>query len=1055
MRFYNILYQKLRFAGLLLLCILLTGTISGQVQKEKKIRQKIDVTLKVVDENGAAIPNASVVIGEGVVHAVTDANGTYSFKGYPEDFVTVSSGGYENSVTLVLDLVQANTVALVKSKLYATTSDNVGLPFTTIKRRNMTGSTVVIPGERLEMYPSTDIRNAFTGLATGVEIREINGSPGVSSQELLGSFGASEKINISTRGRTMMVIIDNVLADLTEVNLDPNEIESVSVIKDITAKAMYGPAIADGAIFITTKRGQKNEHSTNINFENGVSAIDRFPDFVSGGVYARMNNEARENDGLTPNYSFEEILNFSKNDPWDKYYPSVDFRDMILKNTMSFTRANLSSSGGNDIVQYYAYIGYNGEGDIYKIGPKADYNRVSTRSNIDIKVNDYMKISFDFYGGLSFRRSPNYGYSSNFTSEDTGSNPALSLLELVPLLDDMNSIPPVSFPVYASYDSVAKTPWYGVSQAYGDNPVAGIESQGYYNETGRNGVTNVSLDFDMGHMVKGLKFKTTASFNVFNLVRIGKAEDYIAYIATPSVSGSTGNDTILLTRKHLGVEQTDMAKLMDYYYQRFAVYENLSYDRTFGNSAVKASLTYFLSKTARNGIEEPERQQNAILSGSYTFNDKYSFLGVLNYAGTYSFAKGKRYAMFPSVGASWVISEESFMSNLGFINYLKLRAQGGVLGNETFLSPFYYVDRWSVNNSGSAFGAASGGQWFGSSTDGSVQRASIQRLGNPDLTWETAKEFSVGFDALLLDHRLSIDMTYYNNIRDGQIVQVVNALPYLVGISSSRPWYNYNKTRYFGLETGVQYTERAGDFTYSIGGSATVQNSERLIYDEPNYRDSYQKRTGKPADAYFAQTYLGRFASDAEALLVPQLFDAELKKGDLKYKDMNNDGFIDESDQSMIGHTTPRLFYAVNGQVKYKNFDLTIVGTGRAFYDIALTNEWFWNGWGDGNYSTFVQKNIGGAYPRLTYNKVNNNFVGSNFWLTKGGFFKIQNVELGYNLPDKVSQIIGGRLIRLYVRGANLLTISGVKEVDPESTSSGVDRYPLFRTFSGGIKLNF
>jgi len=157
----------------------------------------------------------------------------------------------------------------------------------------------------------------------------------------------------------------------------------------------------------------------------------------------------------------------------------------------------------------------------------------------------------------------------------------------------------------------------------------------------------------------------------------------------------------------------------------------------------------------------------------------------------------------------------------------------------------------------------------------------------------------------------------------------------------------------------------------------------------------------------------------------------------------------------MIGHTTPRLFYAVNGHVKYKNFDLTVVGTGRAFYDLALTNEWFWNGWGDNNYSTFTQNNIGGASPRLTYYKVNNNFVGSNFWLQDGSFFKIQNVELGYNLPEKVTQLIGGRLIRIYARGANLLTISKVKDVDPESISSGVDRYPLFRTFSGGIKINF
>jgi len=257
------------------------------------------------------------------------------------------------------------------------------------------------------------------------------------------------------------------------------------------------------------------------------------------------------------------------------------------------------------------------------------------------------------------------------------------------------------------------------------------------------------------------------------------------------------------------------------------------------------------------------------------------------------------------------------------------------------------------------------------------------------------------------------------------------------------------------LETGLQFMNKVGDFQYSFGASATIQNSERLEYDQPNYRFDYQMRTGKPVDAYFGQTYIGKFATDAEALVIPQRFDDILHAGDLKYVDMNNDGIVDDNDQSMIGHTTPRLFYALNARIAFKNFELAVIGTGRALYDIALTNMYFWNGWGDNTYSAFVRDNIDGAYPKLTYYKVNNNFVGSDFWLTKGGYFKLQNVELAYNLPGRVSQVIGGRLIRIYVRGANLLTISQVKDVDPESISSGVTVYPLFRTFSGGIKFNF
>jgi TonB-linked SusC/RagA family outer membrane protein len=927
----------------------------------------------------------------------------------------------------------------------------------------MTGSTTLINGRDLEMYPTTDLRNALTGLATGVEVREISGMPGLSAQEYLGTFGASEKVDVTSRGRSLIYIIDDIPADITELPLDPGEIETISIIKDITAKAMFGPAAADGVVYIKTRRGYVNEHSLNINFEQGVSTIDRFPGFVSGSEYATLNNQARANDGLLENYSGADISAYAQNDPWDLYHPSVDFREMMLKDTRNFTRANVSSSGGNDIVQYHSYLGYNGEGDIYKIGETADYNRISTRSNIDVKINSFLKVKFDFYGNMTIRRSPNYGFDTDFTSENTSSNPVLSLWEFPNVIADITTIPPIAFPVHASYDEAAGVPWYGVSQSFPNsqasgidshNPIGGLESQGYYTETGRTGSANISLNWDMGTLVKGLSSKTFIGFNVFNLVRIGKAEDYVAYIATPS-TGSLGQDTILLSRSHLGYDMADQTKLMDYYFQRFGVYENLRFDRSFGNSDLNTSLTYYLGNTFKNGIEEPQRQQNAILTASYTYNDKYTITGVASYSGTYSFSKDKRYAMFPSIGASWVISEESFMSGMSFLNYLKLRGQAGILGNENYTSPFYYVDRWSINTSGTLFGAYTSGQWFGSTTDASNPRSSIQRIGNPDLTWETSKDFSLGFDALMLNEKLSMDLTWYNNIRDGQIDQVEHLIPFMVGINSARPRYNYNKTRYYGIEAGLNYSERSGDLYYSLGVSGVIQNSERMEYDEPDYRFDYQLRTGKAADAIFGQTYLGKFGSDAEALVVPQRFDDVLKAGDLKYTDMNGDGIVDDNDASQIGHSTPRLYYAVNGRIAYKNFEFAVIGTGRAFYDIAMTNKYFWNGWGDNTYSDFVRDNVGGDYPRLTYYRVNNNFITSDFWLRDGGYFKIQNVELAYNLPAKVTGIIGGRLIRLYVRGANLLTISKIKDVDPESISSGVTNYPLYKTFSGGIKLTF
>ncbi len=1028
---------------------------NAQDQREKRVRQLIDVTLNVVDENGTPVPKANVVVGEGIIHTETDQNGSVSFKGYPIDVVTVSAPSYEINVSIVSDILQNNTVTLMKAKIQMTLNDDVALPFSTLKRRYITGPERVVNSDNFIRYPTTDIRNTFTGLASGWDVRELDGSPGVSSQEglaqysgLSNSFGSTDKFV-----GTPLVMIDGLITELQESPLDPQDIESATLLKGVLATAMYGPAGTGGILKIKTKHGIKNERLLNFDVEAGVSVVDRMPGVANGLEYATLNNEARTNSGLATKYSQAAISAYGNNDPNSLRYPSVDFMDMALKNTKSFKRVNLSSTGGNDMVQYYSTISYNGGGDIYKIGSIADYTSINTRQNVNVKINDQIDVQFGFYGNLTFRRSPNYGYDDQFTSENASSNPVLSLIEFPTVLSDLRNTPPVAFPVYAYIDPEANVPWYGVGSDYTQNPIGGLVSQGYYTDNSRTGTSNVTLNYDAGNIIKGLKSSTYFGFNVHDMVRVGKANDYIAY--TAGISSATGNDTIIKSGSHGLVTQSDNVKLMDYYFQRYAFNENISYDRTFGDNTIQSTLTYNRVKAFFNGIEEPQRSDNLVWSAMYSLKDKYSIQAVANYAGTSSFAKDNRYKLFPAVGVSWVISDESFMSGGKVFDFLKLRAQYGVVGNETYLPPFYYVDRFSQNSSGSAFGPYSSLQWFGSTTEASVYRNAPQRVGNPDLTWEPRKELTAGFDALLMDQRLSIDMTYWNILNDGTIIQISNTLPYTAGLQGARPWYNFTKTRYNMVTADIRYSDRKGDFSYTVGVNATTRVGTREKYDEPNYRFDYQKRTGKVSDAIFGLTYLGKFGTDAETNVIPQLYDEVLKAGDLKYMDMNDDGFVDDNDQSMIGHSSPRLYYAVNIDLKYKNFELYALGAGRAFYDIALTNSYFWSGWGDNNYSDFVKNNVGGAYPRLTYYKVNNNFVTSDFWLTSGSYFKIQNVELSYTFPAQRLQFMAGRAIKIYARGANLLTFSKVKDVDPESIDSGITVYPLFRTFSGGVKFNF
>jgi len=1066
MRYQNIIKDYMHtLCCIFFLSFVFTGTASAQDVKEKKVKT-VSVNLTVSDENGATLPQANVVVGEGLIHITTDANGICSFAAKPNESVSITLQGFEKKVTIVEALAENGKIALKKAILYKTAEDLIQLPYTTGFKRTSTGAYNTLTSSQLEKYPTNDLRNAMVGLVPGLRVEEREGATGLSAEESNGQYRITNKVEMYSRGFNPIYIIDDIKVVFPQMPIDPQEIESVTVVNDIVGKAMYGSEAANGIIFIKTKRGIKNERIMTVNVEKGISQIDRFPEWVSGGDYARLNNQARINNGMAALYSDEQIAGYDQNDPYNKVTPSINFRELMLKNTKSYSKVNVSSRGGNDAVQYFAYLGYAGEGDIYSMGEPANYNRLNARSNIDVKVNDFVKLKFDFFGGLTLRSSPNYGYNSNYTNEDGATNTALDIQEFGSVVGEITSIPPVAFPVYASVDPVSGLPWYGASSSYGSNPIGNLVDNGYYSEKGRTGAANVVLEYDLKSLLNGLKSKSYVGFNMFNSTRIGKAENYISYIPKPvlilgtdgtPVLDDKGNKTynITLTKAHDGSQMAALTKLHDYYSQQLTFYETLSYERSFGKHDIKTSANFTISKYLEDRTEEPNRQQNATWTGMYTYNNKYTIQAVMAYNGSSSFAKGKRYKLFPSVGASWVVAE-GVSKNL---NFVKLRAEYGEIGYDNLLytSQYYMtVDRWSPNNTGPVFGAYSSNQWFGSTIDSDRSyRSTYNRIGNPDLTWETRKELSAGFDATILNNKVTIQATYFNILRDQIVVQVNNTFPTTAGFQAN-PYYNFGKTRHDGVEFGAQYTENIGhDIRISIGGNFATLRTNRIKTDEIPYKYDYQRTTGTPSEAYFGLVYLGRFATDEEAKAVPQLFDETLHAGDLKYADLNGDGVVDNNDQTQIGNTTPKLIYGFNLNVSYKRFDLTLIGNGRAFVDVPLTNKYFQNGWGDNTYSKFVQDNIGGDYPKLTYQKVNNNFQKSAYWLRDGSFLKIQNVELAYNFKISPANGIGFRGARLYVRGSNLLTLSGIKDVDPESMDSGITKYPLYKTFTAGVKLNF
>ena len=933
----------------------------------------------------------------------------------------------------------------------------IPLPYMSLEQRFSLGNTVVIKGEDLRKYSSTDIRNALTAIAPGVEVTENYGGPGVTPLENAGRYGASWKVSPTTRGRRMVYMVDDIPVSISETPLDPEQIESITIVRDVMEKTLYGASGADGIVYIKTKRGKPGSHYLSVYAEGGVNVVDRMPEFVGGEDYARLNNMARTGSGMDPLYTQYDIDEYAKKNSLDLFHPNVDFRKMMLKNVMSYRKAGLYSGGGNDYVNYYTYLGYAGEDDIYRMGPSADYNRVNINANLDVRIHRYITADFGIISTMGIRRSPNYGYSANYSSEDETQNTTLGVTEFPDVISDINTIPAVSFPIYANNSPELESPWYAVSSLYTQNPVANILENGSYTETIRKGLMNVALKVDLSFITEGLRSMTYGAYDATNLVRLGNAEDYAAYILTPDVVDGENVMKPVKSGSHSVKEMSNKAKLLDYFSNRLYLVQKFSYDRKFGKHSVTAGLDYMITKRSQKFITEHRREMNFGFNAGYVYDDRFIVQTAMNGHGTYSL-RNNRWAFSPSAGFGWVLSRESWMENAAGVDFLKLRVQGGVLHYDSATSANRDIDNYSWNASGQKFGPHPNNQWFGSTSGENLNRTYISMLGNPNLRLERRAELTAGVDGQFLDKRLSVSLNYYYSLSDGAVSQMSNIIPLSAGISSGALWMNYNKTRYQGYEVSLGWKDSVGkSFSYSINGWASGQFSEVLRIDEMNYSEPYRSKIGYPATAIWGYRCLGQFATDEQTREVPQLFDESLRAGDLRYQDMNGDGCIDANDICVIGDSNPGLVYGISLRMKYRDFDLFLAGTGRAFCDLALTNGYFWNGWGDGNYSKYTLEHADDpSGPRLSYNKVDNNYQMSDYWLTDGSFFKLQAAELGYELPVKklnIARWIGG--LRVYLRGNNLLTLSGVRDVDPEAINSGLTNYPLMRTFVGGVSFTF
>ena len=802
-------------------------------------------------------------------------------------------------------------------------------------------------------------------------------------------------------------------------------IESITVLKDATSKILYGPKAVNGVLLVKTKRGIKYKRDRQFNIEFGAQTPVRMPEYLNSADYATMYNQARINDGLSPYYTQTDIDGYRMGTN-PVLYPDVDFHKLCLNDHMSYRKAIAQFRGGNESAQYYVNATYAGYGGYEAVGKNNTSNKFNLRVNLDYKVNDWLKAFVDIAGQMEF-------YTTNYMSADK-------------LFSRLSSHRPNAYPIKFSDPGNPGTEIYGAMEnanlsSSRENIYAEMALGGSKENTVRKGQTNIGFDLSLDRYVKGLSAKAYVTFDVYNYLVVGKNENFSSYRPIFNENSLIGKELLTVEKK-----VSDKSRIADQMYRNYGYFGQLSYDRTFqAKHQLKSDLVIFQSRRENLGSSQDDVNRTFALRTNYVYNKKWIAELDMAVMGSSRFTKGNRYGYFPTVGVAWIASEEKFLKDKEWLDFLKIKASTGLLGTDNYFDFFLFESRWNTSQS----------THFGPKLEEDVNTSTLVHVGNPDLTWEKSFEINIGAEASFLNC-LTADFNYFNNYR----YDILTPTTSFSSINGGELMYrNYGSVRNQGVELALEYSGNIGKLHYSIGGNTIWSKAVYEKTDDMEGLSSNRKKEGKPVDTRFGLIAEGLFKSGDEIAAHPVQDFGPVQIGDVKYANINNDHHINENDMLPIGNEYPRFQFGLNINLAYKGFELSLSGSGMAQYDIYLNNSYYWMR-EDQKYSTFVKNYFNpstgeGKFPRLTTQQNQNNYRSSSLWMRSGNFFKLRDAMLSYSLPQNITNKMTLKQVKLFVRGSNLFTISSIKDLDPEYIDAGVTGYPFFRSFTGGINVVF
>jgi len=1002
--------------------ILLAGVMihSGTLKAQVKVSPS-KIYGVVVDRNNLPVADVVVSVQEERGEVISGKDGKFEIfcVDKSKDLLVFEKPGYSRKEIIAID-AKAN-ITLDTTPVEMGVADDVKIPFGVRKKREITSAISTLDMNTMPHNLTGSISNFLQGRIPGLYVADPGNVPGNNDSYLLSRGLDAYPVYGGTHNVSPLLILDGAERPFTE--LDAQEIESITVLKDAAATAWYGVRGGNGVILVTTKRGSINKSQISFDASNIWQVPEILPKVVDSYSAATLINQALANEGAAPRFNQTQLDGYKAGT--DRYlYPNNNLPDQLLKSATLNQRFVLSASGGDKIAKYYVLGSYYNQGGLFAgtdqdaYNSNMNYKRYNLRGNVDVNITKDLDVHMDFSARHEDLRQPGAGWSTVY--------------------NNIMETPAFAYPLINPNGS------YGGTSTFQQNPLAQLRKTGFQSAITRRLLFNVSVKYKMDAILKGLSANAYTSYDIYQDYTSGKSEGFQVYSYDPTQPAATQ-----YTRYGVESRLVYQTTAWSNYTSNVEFWGGFDYDRTFGDHQVNLSTKY------QQGMQSiaysyPTKFQGVSFRGSYGYQNKYlaEFTGCYN--GTEAFMKGKRFGFFPAVSAGWVLSEEDFLKESSSVNYLKLRASVGTVGYkgmDEFLSAtrlFPYEDRYSIS---SGFPFATG--FAGSPTVVGLP------YPNQNITWEKVDRKNIGVDMQFLNRSLSVTADVFQE--DRTQILTASLIPSILGRSTFP--MNDGAAQYKGAEGSVNYSKKIGDVSFSVYGNYTFSKNKVIAMNEDAGTPAYQKQVGRSLNAVYQYQALGLFQSADEIKNSPvQQFGRIVVPGDIKYKDINGDKVINSLDAVRSDNLVsfPTSFFGFGGVVKCSGFDFSFhfygnMGSTGNFSGII--NRGNNNNGYITQYSSeaWTPTNTSAKFPRLSINERANNTQGSSFWNRSGDELRLKNVELGYTIPASATKAIHLNSCRFYLSGMDLLRFDHCDGI----YSSGIGGLPWMQSYSMGVNIKF